>query len=391
MLRWGVPLATLGLAVGAAVVAAGCWGSDYRKVDGRADAGAGGDADSCEPFTLVPPTQCEGDRYLADGNNCCVPGRSCLGAGCDNGRCEARELAYTTQAGEAIDVILFGDDVLWSTGSDGEVLANSATGPASPRTVAEDPNGYATALTSDGTHIYWVEYEGSQIWRKDPREPQGTEQLVADTGSELGGFGRIVVHGEHVFWATAGLYETLSAGNSVWMAAKDGSESGAPTRIYNGGSPHGVAVDDAHVYWTDRADGASGVYRFPRSAIGTSADRELVSSAEGDVTDIAIVAGNLVWLDAGTVYTQSTDGGAIDELGSSGFGWSLGFDDVFVYWTDEYEDTVYRAALDGGGVVTQALAYGQGPKGLAVGCDALYFANHADNYPDADWVSKVAK
>lgn len=387
MRPWGIPMAVLAI-VGVAVQSAGCWGSDYRKVDAAVDAGSSPGA--CAPFTLVPPTQCDGPDRLSDPDSCCVLGRSCLGAACDNGRCEAMELAYSLQEGEAIDVLVFGDEVLWSAGGSGVLYGNQADGPADPRPVAEDPNGYVTSLAMDDQYVYWVEYEGPQVWRKDPSTPQGTEQLVADTGSELGGFGRITVVGDTVFWVTAGLEETFE-GNSVWMAAKDGSDSNSPTRIHAGGWPHGVASDGESVYWTDRSETAGGVFRLALSDVGSATSPEQLAPREGALTDIAIHDGRLVWLDDGTVYARDSGGGAISELGYSSFGWSLAFDEVFVYWTDEYEGTLYRAALDGGGAVTQAIAYGDNPKGLAVGCEAIYFANWADNDPDADWVSKVAK
>ncbi|MBW2525026.1 MAG: hypothetical protein JRI23_12660 [Deltaproteobacteria bacterium] len=388
-MRWGIPTVALAL-TSAFLAAGGCWGSDYRKVDPTTDAGTS--AGGCEAFTLVPPTQCEGDAYLADGENCCVPGRSCLGAGCDNGRCEATEVAYSPGGGEAIDVLVMGDDVLWSGGGYGELYRNSVDGPASPQSVGADPNDYVTALATDGQYVYWVEYGGGQIWRKDPDAPQFTEELVADTGTDQGGWGRITVHEDYAYFVTAGQAEESGAtGNSVWRAAKDGSESSSPTRIHQGGSPHGVAVGGEHVYWTDRDNTAGGVYRLRLSDIGTSTAPESIASQESGLTDIAVHDGNLVWLDDGTVYTRSLAGGPITDLGTSSFGWSLAFDDLYVYWTDEYEGTLYRAALDGGGVVTQAFAYGQNPKGLAVGCKAVYFANWADNDPNPDWVSKVAK
>ena len=124
------------------------------------------------------------------------------------GRCSAVQLSPAQ--GEAIDVVYLDGQLLWSTGSEGDLLTILADGSTLPAIVAQDES-FVADLGSDGQRVYWVEYDGTQV---DPAQP-GSERLVADTTSYYGRWGRLVVDGDDVWWATAATLQMGPGGMSL--------------------------------------------------------------------------------------------------------------------------------------------------------------------------------
>ncbi len=328
-------------------------------------------------FTGSAPGDCD-QALLSQSDNCCVQGRSCQKAACQNGSCLSQ--VHADNDAETVDVLIVGDKVVWSTGWGAQILAAPVAG-GSHEVLASDPNGWTTAIATDGTRVYWVEYDGNQVFSVDPQMGPSSRLLVGDTGSNyVARWGRITVKDDLVFWVT----EQQPA---VWMADADGSHANSPTMVYSGGTAYGVATDGNHLYWTDLT--LQAVVRLAYAELGMMPTPEVVVGGQGNIGDIAIYDGQLYWVDGGTVLTRALTGGAANAVGTSPYARGLAFDDVFVYWSSGDSNSIYKARRDLSGG-TQLVTSGTVPiKHVASSCNALFFTNNDDG--SAGWISMVAK
>ncbi len=142
----------------------------------------------------------------------------------------------------------------------------------------------------------------------------------------------------------------------------------------------GIAVDETHVYWTERNDHL--IRRKTFAAMGDGMPGEVVANDATGAVDLALDATHVYWADeVEFVWRVPKSGGvAREELGRSGEGSlpkTLVVDDTHVYWTLGALGQVHRALKDGsqGGQV-DVMASGQGgPLALAQDCVALYWTN----------------
>jgi hypothetical protein len=115
-------------------------------------------------------------------------------------------------------------------------------------TGADEPAGIAV----NNQHIYWDNWFGGTIGEADV-SGQNVNQNFIHIGGDLV---ELAVDGQYLYWANDDLWYAGSAETpGIGRARLDGSDvqpnfitptlQGAPTSI------QGVAVDDAHVYWTD--------------------------------------------------------------------------------------------------------------------------------------------
>jgi hypothetical protein len=263
--------------------------------------------------------------------------------------------------------------VVWTTGNGGQVLAVPRTGGSAMELAAVDPlNGeFTTHITSDGHYVYWVDYGGGRIHRAQVGA-SGTQEVIAEIEEGYGGWGRITVRDGLVFWA-------MADSEGIWVAKADGSSS-APNLIYEAPVPYGIAVDDTHVYWSERGSDStpSGkIRRLARSAIGSDAEPEDLETDEDRPTEIALDDTHVYWLtDDGAVSRIVKDGSspmedlAVEEDEPAG----IRVDDVFVYWTNPETSAVRKVRKDGSGYTSLVvLDDGVFPLGLDQDCDTLYF------------------
>jgi virginiamycin B lyase len=152
-------------------------------------------------------------------------------------------------------------------------------------------------------------------------------------------------------------------------------------------APHAIAVDAAHVYWTNNA--------FPRATIGranldgTGVDQSFIGGLLSPA-GIAVDAAHVFWGDAcevvvgpnacsgfGGIGRARLDGTGVDEsfitdAGPSG----VAVDAAHVYWVDNVElgsPTIARANLDGTGVDHSFIAGLDTPTGVAVDAAHIYW------------------
>jgi hypothetical protein len=172
------------------------------------------------------------------------------------------------------------------------------------------------------------------------------------------------------------IYESAFTGGG--LIAQQKPDSYELIAEFSNGVPHGLAVDDTKVYWTN-GDGPSRLQSFVRNSISyfdgaatvlTTADDLLVGPLV-DGADLYFAHQHAPGSCAGSVMTVPTSGGTprLVSLGSSGSDVSsFAVDDAFVYWTTpDAGGFVFRAAK--GGAMPEVIAAAQ-PGATAVAVDA---------------------
>ncbi len=116
------------------------------------------------------------------------------------------------------------------------------------------PGASSTAVTQDGTNIYWGDSApggvGGSVYRV-PLDGGAQVPLLADAGEPLG-----------IAYDADFLYVTTGATGSVLRIAK--ADGGVVTLASGQGWPYGIAVDDGFVYWVNNNGGANSVMRIAK-------------------------------------------------------------------------------------------------------------------------------
>jgi hypothetical protein len=173
----------------------------------------------------------------------------------------------------------------------------------------------------------------------------------------------------YVYWANAASTET--GGARIGRANLDGT--GVNQSFVTGAGvlfgPEGVAVDAAHVYWTDFARGTIGRANLD----GTGVDQSFITGAGTELClgGVAVDAGHVYWTnsDAGTIGRANLDGTGVDQGFITGAAGPQGVavDRKHLYWANF--NRIARASLDGTGVDKRFVTGAGNALGVAV--DAL--------------------
>jgi virginiamycin B lyase len=223
--------------------------------------------------------------------------------------------------------------------------------------------------------------------------------------------------GAFVYWTN---FDDGGAGTSVARAGLDGS--GLNTTFVRGGSPSlcGVAVDAAHLYWTNLENGTIGRANLDGSAVnqsfirgaispcgvavdgahiywgnndsnaigranldGTQVNQSFITGGDAPVF-VAVDAGHIYWANAGSARNGSIGRANLDGSGvnqrfiSSPVMSGVAVDAAHIYWADADAGTIGRANLDGTGVNQSFISGGNLVEGVAVDGAHIYWTN---NFP----------
>lgn len=375
-------------------------------VGGTGGGGAGGGA-TCPP---EKPAECD-PGLVDDGDNCCVEGRSCGNAECVAGECQSAEIVPGPAAGkEGVSVVVAGDYLLWSTGYgqsihrtdlDGDgvvtVVSPGALGFQSVSMLAVDPG-------PSPHYLFFTDADGPAIGRAGVET--GSPEILAVVPDALvpgakAGLGRILVHGDFVYWAVD-FNDKPAGSSSIWRAPREPAGPlpvEAELVVANDGA-FGLAGDAEHLYFGDTSK--QSLLRLAWTEIGKKdgngmpvpAVPEVVNSAQDSMGDVAVDDDYVYWARYNEVRAQSKDA-------TNGLVYSIGQGNSYVWGIvadgrDVYFSTVGDSAADRGAFFrarraesgTAALLYepeppvapatAKGISAVAGSCDSVFFLVHED-------------
>lgn len=382
------PLAPVVLVV--AVAISGCFNPDAGTADTNADASTSSALDDASTSAGAPTTASStngvpdpddtgasdpsstgtaesGDESTGPEPGCCVAG--CSGA-CVSLPCAEAIVGEPTMGMEAISVAVTGEFVVWSSGLGKSLyVADLGAGTTVPMAFVPE-NAYITEIAADDTHVYFLDNAGPTVRRATV--PLGTVDVVTQVAGGAAGFGGLAVSSTHVYFA-------MGTTGGIHRAAKDLTDVAAAELVATSPAPGMVAVDATHVYWTEwtEANGTQ-VRRFPFDAVGATTEGTTVATGTSFADKLAIDETHVYFSDGDAVKTALKNGTNQGLLtlasGQSGIR-GLAVDAAHVYWTTTSPGAIGRAAKDGSGEPEQ-LTLTEEPWGLALGCDAVYWASN---------------
>ncbi|MFT3776505.1 MAG: hypothetical protein QM820_65020 [Minicystis sp.] len=279
--------------------------------------------------------------------------------------------------GYAIGLAVVGDTVYWASGN-GKITYGSTQGSVGANAFG---NGSDSVMAvTDGQNIYWTDWNDATI-RGASLSPGNqlvdvASMVAADAGPMPRALlGRIALRAGQLYWA--GEYPS-----AIWTAKADGTQVYATKvadKVDDTESTEvsiGVAVDDAHIYWTD--DGA--VRRLPLDKIGDSSAIEPFASDPG-AGEVMVDETRVYWTSSAGVASKKKDGTGLVVLPVAGArARSLLLDGGYVYWS-ESGGRIVRAQKGGGTSTVSVVSQGT-PDAymMAADCGAIYWSTFAYNH-----------
>jgi virginiamycin B lyase len=219
-----------------------------------------------------------------------------------------------------------------------------------------------------GAHVYWVDQGLGSIGRAN-LDGNGVEP------SFIGGAGNlsraVAVDDQHLYWT-----DRVSPG-TIGRASVDGTGA-RHDFITNAGDPYAIAVAGGHIYWVNPATGSIGRDNLN----GTATNPDFIQGL-GQPTGVAVDGNYIYWANsAGHSIGKATLSGAIvdrnfiyDPTDPTASPSALAVDGQHIYWVDEPAGTIGRANLDGTGVDEQLITGASSPTAVAVDGQHVYWAN----------------
>jgi hypothetical protein len=233
--------------------------------------------------------------------------------------------------------------------------------------------GLTTGVAVDGAHIYWANFLDNAIGRAS-LDGTGVNPRFIDVPT---GPYRVAVDAAYIYWTN---------GNGIGRANLDGSEvsqdfierpAAAVSRLW------GVAVDDAHIYWTlsemEPPFPPAGSETIGCANLDGSGVNHRFITARAD--DVAVEGAHIYWSNNSShaIGRADLDGSNVDESfipclpGAIGAPLGVAVDGAHVYWGNlglgdpiPSNDTIGRANLDGTGVTQSFISAGGDPYDVAV-------------------------
>jgi hypothetical protein len=200
-------------------------------------------------------------------------------------------------------VAVYGDFVYWTVPDANAIGRAGMNGTGVDQTFIQDLQGVqGVAVNSAG--IFWTNTASGSIGRAN-LDGTGVNQSFI-TGASPSNL--MTADATHLYWTIAGFQFTRDA-----IARADVSGGNLDTTFVDGdevNSPVGVAVDDAHVYWTSLLDEAIGQANLD----GSGANRDFIDGPHNPA-GIAVNAGQLYWSNVVTnsLGTADTSGGNVNQ------------------------------------------------------------------------------
>lgn len=240
------------------------------------------------------------------------------------------------------------------------------------------PAAAPAAASAAPSSLFWVDQQ------------QRTIGGAALDGSSLNGL--LIDRGhykpDHLAVAGGYLYWTDPSLGAIGRSKLDGSEV-TPRFITNlGNDVTSLAVTATHVYW----GAADNQHRIGRIALdGTGRNDAFISGLPGDVSDLAATSTHLYWSWTNDAYSATHSATAIGRVALDGTGAnatlvqvedptgasddprpSLLLTGTHVYWTDQHNDRIGRAKLDGTSISAGLLTGIEGQQGSQLASDGTY-------------------
>src|SRR5579864_4968664 len=254
-----------------------------------------------------------------------------------------------------------------------------------------------------GAFIYWstgkfgtigrANLDGTDVreaFLKDVLNPQGLAFgggqtiLWAKPGTRPAGFGPGGGIGRGQLDGRGASHNFIGSGEIVF-SIQPTAHGGCPCHVvYNHSLSTGVAVDIAHVYWTERH---FEVKRHPHAGgdigradlDGGHAQYDFIPTGP-DPTALAVDSTHIYWVNAnnGTIGRATSIGGGVNQRFITGAvhptGLALGVNGAYIYWSSR-AGSIGRANLDGSGVDNSFITGAIHPRSVAVDATHIYWVN----------------
>jgi hypothetical protein len=361
--------------------------------------GSGGSGVVCPP---EKPGTCDG-AYLSDADNCCLPGRSCQGGECVDGVCLSAPHGQTVQGSEAIAVVRSGDLVLWSGGNERAIYKSDEDGDGLGTLVGGGQHDldFVTMIAADpdpSGYVFFTDYDGGRIGRASIET--GQTVILAEVPAAIvpgaeARWGRILVHGDHVYWALDFQADDGAGqlGKHIWRAPREPADPlpvAAEMVVMTTGA-FGIAADDEHLYFGNSDSGT--IERLAFSDIGQKDGNgdpvlgppEVLAGGQGLIGEIAVDDGNVYWAYEGEVRYQKKDqpmSSISSVFGLDSYVWGIVSDGRDIYISTVGGGAGLRGALwrapVGGSVAellhqTEAFPEYNPVYNVTADCDTVYF------------------
>ena len=260
-----------------------------------------------------------------------------------------------------------------------------------PAVAASAPAGAATAQATAGPpQIYWANNATGTIARANLDGTGANQSFI--TGSPTSLPCGVAVDGGHIYWGN-------SAFGTIARANLDGT--GVDQNFITGAvRPCGVAVDQTHIYWeagvadptAPSGDGVIGRANLD----GTGVNQSFITSPGLPHGGLAVNGAHIYWTNfaSSSIGRASLDGTGVDQhfiaTASNARPCGVAVDGAHVFWAEANPGTVARANLDGTGVNENFITGDPGgPCGVALDGTHVLFNNGATDGSGLFWLGRA--